>query len=802
MSLLYGRDATERIVGVVPHDDATVLIFKRFDDGSVRQYVEKSYTCFLTDHDGYIAAREIHSPEWGRGSHMDYELSSYDRAFYTHLILSKSRKDSRELYKYVSEKKKNVKSLGSTAVQYLMQTGRTLFKGMALSDVRRMQIDIETIAPSGGFPNADRAEDEIIAVAVSDNHGYRNVIHTSSTGWNEKPYTRLLSEPDLIRELLKVVLMRDPDIIEGHNFFGFDMPYILKRAKMHGIEFGIGRNRRTPYGRETNKKFAERDINFTNYVIAGRHIVDTMFLVIDYDVYKRDMPSHTLKASAKYFGLARKGRVYMDGYSITDTWLSNPNKVLEYSLDDVNETRLIAEKLLPATFELTKMVPSTLHQIHTSGVGFAIEGLFMREYLDQRHAVPEPEYGSQSFGGLAGVAMRGLIDDLLYIDVSSLYPSIMLNYGIRPDSDYLDIFQRLLSDLTNLRLKTKTEMNAESYGSDRYVELDAQQNAYKKIINSFYGALGYSRFAWNDISEADRVATTGQSILVRMMKVLETNGCSIVEVDTDGVICTRPTGVSNAKEFVKEVIEPKMPKGIKLDLDGEYRTMISYRPKNYALVDHKGNIKIKGGAFKNRSVERFLRTWMNRAIVLILEKKWNELRDSYDAVKNSVFRRELDVNDISVKKNLKIDIDTYEESVIIGSSNRQAQYEIWKKYKDRFDIGDPVYYYIRTHRRRKRAVISYLDAAHVDEYRKGTENVSFYLNRLETTSKKFSFLFPEPVFKVLFDPEPNIGQASMFTEEVPDLSEIACITEQVKSVEDFQKLLNANLAAYERLYTS
>ncbi len=63
-----------------------------------------------------------------------------------------------------------------TNTQFLMQSGKTLFKGMEFPDIYRMQLDIETYSKSYKFSNAERPEDRIILISLSDNRGWETVL--------------------------------------------------------------------------------------------------------------------------------------------------------------------------------------------------------------------------------------------------------------------------------------------------------------------------------------------------------------------------------------------------------------------------------------------------------------------------------------------------------------------------------------------------------------------------------------------------------------------------------------------------
>ena len=71
--------------------------------------------------------------------------------------------------------KRELFALNDLAHQYLLQSGRTLFKGMAFEDLRRMQVDIETfIGVDGAMSDASR--DPLLAIALSDSSGWEDIL--------------------------------------------------------------------------------------------------------------------------------------------------------------------------------------------------------------------------------------------------------------------------------------------------------------------------------------------------------------------------------------------------------------------------------------------------------------------------------------------------------------------------------------------------------------------------------------------------------------------------------------------------
>jgi DNA polymerase elongation subunit (family B) len=373
--------------------------------------------------------------------------------------------------------------------QFLMKTGHTMFGGMQMDDIHRMQVDLEVYSSSSKFPNAERPGDEIIIISITDNRGREVVLHQNNENVNRDSYDpnvmhSVPSEKALLIEFVKSVHRYDPDVLEFHNGFGFDLPYLDDRADLKGVKLTIGRDNSEPKKIPSKKSFAEREQEYTNFIVAGRSIIDSYFLAADFDVFARDLPSYGLKDLAKYFGFASEDRTYVPGDKISDLWRSDPMRLLEYALDDVRDTRSIVEKLGNSNFVLTKILPADYQGVMTLGTAGSIEILMVREYLRRDEAIPVPEEADPPAGGYTEVFLRGSFRDLAYADVSSLYPTNMLLYGVNPDRDSLNIFRPLLEKLTDMRLETKKEMRSLEDGP-RKDTLDAQQQAYKVLINCF-----------------------------------------------------------------------------------------------------------------------------------------------------------------------------------------------------------------------------------------------------------------------------------------------------------------------------
>ena len=659
---------------------------------------------------------------------------------------------------------------GHALRQYLVQSGRTLFKGMSLNDLHRMQLDIEVFA-SDGFPQAEREEDRILLIALSDNRGWEHVIDG-----------RYKNEAEMLTELVSLIRTRDPDVIEGHNIFRFDWPYLMARAARVGVELRVGRDGSSPHTFSSSVRFAERVLDFTALEIAGRHVIDTYFQVMAYDVFKRDLPSYGLKAVARYFGFATSERTYIDGEDIASTWLSNPDRLVRYALDDVRETRRLAEHLSGSAFYLTQMIPMLYEEVARTGPAAKIEALFVREYLRRRYALPAGERGTQTAGGYTDVFATGVLGPIVYADVESLYPSIMLHYHIKPRSDVLNLFSDLLEQLTRLRLETKRQMK-EAQDEHMKSELDARQASYKILINSFYGMLGFSRALFNDAQAADQVALTGQRILRSLITAILQAGGQVIEVDTDGVLFVPPADVQGEeaeKSFIAR-LNQRMPSGIRIGFEGRYRRMLSYKKKNYALLRYDGKILMKGSSLVARSVEPFGRRFVEEAIRYLLHEDIAGLHQLYLQYRRRIIQHDWQVDDFARTETLRERLEHYLQAVQSGKRARSAAYELALDMRRGGRVvrkGDRIRYYVTGTHPNVQA-FAHARLASAWDPSAPDENTAYYLRRLDEFAAKFKVFFTPQDFKRIFSPEDLFGfsapsiqirteiQQPRFPEEVP-----------------------------------
>jgi DNA polymerase elongation subunit (family B) len=730
--VLFGCNPTEGIVALELDDDRHIRLYRRVQGKLLSELQEFRPIIWL------------HGSELLSSFKGDVEIADLGgELVYRALASFESWKDCLSAKKYLSKVTAGRPSgapsgylfLNDPIHQHLLVTGQTCFRGMAPSDVNRLQIDIETYcSPGFEFSNPEREEDRLIAIALSD-----------SSGWETVLWGKDLAEPEMLECLNRIIQERDPDVIEGHNLFKFDLSYIQARAKRHRVALKWGRNGSEPSVYSSRLFIAERTIDYPKWEIYGRHIVDTWILSQFYDISSRELEGLGLKEMAQHFGLASDDRTYVEGSQISRVYDETPDVLLRYALDDVRETRALSALLTPSYFIQAQIFPYNFQDVVVRGNATKINSLFLREYLRQRHSLPAPPGEAKEFaGGYTAMFKEGVVKNVVHCDVTSLYPSIMLARKVKPDADVLDVFLPLLRDLRTVRVEAKRQAQRATSDDER-AHHQALQTTFKILINSFYGYLGTSFSNFADFRAAGEITETGQQILKHMIGWLQQQGCDVIELDTDGIYFVPPDTYSSpvqAEALVAD-LAATLPEGIEVELDGEYPAMFSYKMKNYALLNTSGKLTIKGSGLRSRGLERFQRQFLRDLILLLLTDQEEQVRKLYEETLVRFDRHEFQVDDFCKTETLSESLASYRQKVEQGKRNSSALYELALKSGRDYRAGDPLSYYVTGIRKNVTVyesckLASQWDAAHPDE------NVAYYKAKLEELYEKFRVYLSHP----------------------------------------------------------
>ena len=201
-TMLFGTDPTPRIVAIELGETGTVKVYRREKNGSTIVEIEPFHPFIWADSDVVDLG-------------IDAEKLKGDLK-YGWVITVDSWKELVALRNGLKKANRDFFAFTDPVQHYLTATGRTLFKNLPFEALKRLQLEV--ISFDGG------ENDHIVSIALSDNSGWEELLVVDPKKVAESEHAALKRLTSLIKE-------RDPDVIEGHNLFRFDLPYLVSRAR-------------------------------------------------------------------------------------------------------------------------------------------------------------------------------------------------------------------------------------------------------------------------------------------------------------------------------------------------------------------------------------------------------------------------------------------------------------------------------------------------------------------------------------------------------------------------------------------
>ncbi|HSR57228.1 MAG TPA: hypothetical protein VLL57_03530, partial [Candidatus Binataceae bacterium] len=231
---------------------------------------------------------------------------------------------------------------------------------------------------------------------------------------------------------------------------------------------------------------------------------------------------------------------------------------------------------------------------------------------------------------------------------------------------------------------------------------------------------------------------------------------------TDGIYFVLPDNSDSDEraEAMLAEIAAAMPAGIRLELDGKYPAMFSYKMKNYVLLDAAGEMTVRGSGLKSRGLERFQRRFMEDMFQLLMSDRHGELPALFAGYLDRIARHQLGIADLMKTETLQDSLDNYRSKVGGGRRNLSAAYELALKSARGYIAGDQISYYVGGRGTRVKVsaaarLASDYDPANPDE------NVEYYQAKLAELFDKFK----------IFATRPGLFAASELEPEVEDLQQ-------------------------------
>ena len=629
-----------------------------------------------------------------------------------------------------------VDSIRPLESQFLMQHRQRLYREMHFAQLRRCQLDIETASADGSFPDASRPGDRVLAIGLRVGGKSQLLLLEEMTDAAEKK---------LLERFNAALGEADPDVIEGHNIFKFDLDYLRQRNRLHKVPCAWGRYGQRATFRNSRLKVAERWIDFPRCDLPGRAVVDTYLLVQIYDITTRELTSYGLKDAAVYFGITDEDsaeRTYIEGNKIADTFVHDRARFCAYLEDDLRETEGLADQLLPTYFEQTRTFPTMLQEATLRGATSKIDLLFLEEYYHARQACPVPPEVQPFEGGYTRSFQEGVFKHVLHFDVASLYPSLLLHIARNPKNDTLGVFIPLLRRLREYRLKFKLLARSAATEAERD-EAQARQTNFKILINSFYGYLGFSGARFGDGELAAEVTRRGRELLQQLIGEFAKHGCTILEADTDGIYLSSEKFFAKPEELLG-LVAPILPEGIELEYDGRYTAMWCYKAKNYALYDGK-KLTLRGSALRSRGIEPYLKKLSDRLVTFLVGASEDSPLPLLEDYRKRLPTRDVSVAELAKSETLNQDPESYERLIATGGKPRRASAEVALQLTPHPRMGERVSYYITAKAKGKTSDWQRARALALYDAASAPYDPNYYVDKLDDWVERYgSFLGVKP----------------------------------------------------------
>jgi DNA polymerase, archaea type len=476
-------------------------------------------------------------------------------------------------------------------------------------------------------------------------------------------------EADMIEKFSESVREYSPDILTGYFSDGFDLPYLRERANINGIKLNIGIDGKEPSftrGRIPSGK------------ISGIVHVD-LYRFID-AVFSQYLQSETLSLNEVAKELIGEEKEDFDFVRLAHMKNKDWLDFFSYNLQDSNVTHKLAQRLWPDLLEFSKVVGEPLFDVTRDRMSSHVENYILHN-LDRFNEIAEKrpmhnEIGERKAqgkyeGAFVFEPVPGLYENLVMFDFTSMYASVIVSYNLSKSTflgddkfnDEIGFFPAMLKDIIDKRKKYKKELAKDPTGI-----LKAKSNAYKLLANAAYGYQGFFGARYYCREAAASTARLAKDNILSAIDKIGEDGYRILYGDTDSIAFLREKSSKKDILSLLKKINDELPGIMELDLEDFYnrglfvakRGSTTGAKKKYALVDEKGNIKIRGFETVRRDWCRLTRELQSKVLYKILEDG-NE-KSALALVKKVIKKlkdREIELEDLMIKVQLRRPIDEY-----------------------------------------------------------------------------------------------------------------------------------------------
>jgi DNA polymerase I len=508
------------------------------------------------------------------------------------------------------------------------------------STLTQLNLDIETTG-------LDSKKCQVVLIGLMNEKGKSIIIDC------------LQDEKTGLIKFLEILRKKNADLLITFNGFSFDLPFLIERMSKYGLKhpFYVSDRLKTfTTAQIFGKPSQYQDIWVNTHPKNKTCVVDLYHQVLSWDFVARKLTKHSLKQSVLQMGLRKEARLELTYEEMMECVKSGDiTQLKEYLVFDLEDTKLLADFLIPSIWYQRMFLPDwKLQSISTSGNGSKWNDVLKKQYLNK--PLPTTEDRKQFQGGLT-FAKTGLFLNVSKIDVASLYPSLMLTYGIDSIKDTDRRMLGILQYLKNRRIELK------ELAKTGNKEANLMQGAMKIMINSSYGALGTGGIEFNDYSAAALVTAHGRAVLKLMMRTIKANGGTIISADTDGAFYSTDDPTFELNKFIHKATQDAMPTGIILDYEVEAKALFvppkskkdkdceDGLKKNYIIIFRDGKIKYKG-RYAKRDVCKLQKEFQPKIVSLMVESK-QKADEYYHQVLNDMITGKYPIEELTITRKIR-----------------------------------------------------------------------------------------------------------------------------------------------------
>lgn len=467
--------------------------------------------------------------------------------------------------------------------QFMIANGKRFFKGYEdYDEIIRMIFDLET---EGLDPRYNR----INQIGVRFNRpvmykGKKVEFERILTVTGNTKEERDASELHNIKVFLSMIQYFHPDVITAHNGENFDWNFIITRCEHLGTSIEEICKSLKMFDGETIRKNTKDTVlklggeveTFKQTIVPGSIVTDSLHAVRRAQAIDSNMLRADLKYVTEYSKMKKVNRVYVPGDKISDTWydiehqyafnnnngdwycissdkplkegydiVSGKYIVERYLLDDLWECDKVEHRYNTSNFMVCKMLPLPYSKCCTMGTAGQWKSIMMGWSYENGLAIPPFGEGGTFTGGLSRLLKVGFVANVAKFDYNSLYPSIILTWGISDKKDLMGVMLKFLEYVLSGREKYKGLTKKAKKEAERIKEKiankpddvtieeleamlrdfekeesanDKKQLPLKIFGNSFFGSYGAENlFPWGSKVCAERTTCTGRMCLRLMI---------------------------------------------------------------------------------------------------------------------------------------------------------------------------------------------------------------------------------------------------------------------------------------------